>query len=194
MSAVHLKRINFETETQFTTRTGNTYFVELGMNSERLAMWQRLEVEAGLSVTYKTLFDGLGNIREALNTFQAVPACVIVDNLQRGIAKLEDKHHSLLRMCALIINHSDEDRTTITEDMITRKIEDWKEFDTRDFFTLALNKINGFIDDYLNVSRIISAQDKKAGQNLKEEVQRNFKAKKLMKPLPNEPKPSENAG
>lgn len=182
MSAVHLKRIDFENETQFTTRTGNTYYVEPGMNSERLAMWQKLEVEAGLSITYKSLFDGLGRIRESLNAFQAVPACVEVDNLQRGVAKLEDKHHTLLRMCALIINHEDEDRTTITEDIITRKVEDWKEYDVRDFFTLALNKIKGFIDDYLNVSRIISAQDQKAGQNLKEEVAKAYKAKKILKP------------
>jgi hypothetical protein len=44
--------------------------------------------------------------------------------------------------------------------MYNRKIADWKaeKLDMRDFFTVASNSVNGYIEIYRTVSRIISTQ------------------------------------
>ena len=82
-----------------------------------------------------------------------------LDNLRRGVAKLKDKEPSVLKLCTLFLNTADEDPALWTNDLMTQKIEDWKAegIDIQDFFTFALNTLNGFIDIYEQMSKKISA-------------------------------------
>lgn len=154
-----LKRLDMS-KTSFIAN-GNTYYIESGLSIERFCEYQILEKEAGFGLSFKKIFENLKELHGLMNQVKFVEAAVKLDNLMRGVAKLEEREPTLLKICALFINTKDEDRTTINDDMIARKIEDWKtEYDVRDFFTLALNMVDGFIEIYSSVTRIISESGK----------------------------------
>ena len=58
----------------------------------------------------------------------------------------------------MFMNTKDEDRGDINDDMITAKIDSWKnEYEVNGFFTLALNTVNGFFTIYKEMHQSISA-------------------------------------
>lgn len=152
--ATELKRIDLTKPTFIAN--GVKYNIESSLSIERFCEYQLLEKEAGFSVSFKSLFDNLLELHELMNNVKFVQAAVLLDNMMRGVAKLEEREPVLLRICALFINTDDEDRATINDDIIVKKIEDWKqEYDVRDFFTLALNTMDGFLEIYANATRTI---------------------------------------
>lgn len=140
---------------------GVTYHIETQLSIERFCEYQILEKEAGFGLSFKKVFENLKELHALMNGVKFVEAAVKLDNLMRGVAKLEEREPTLLKICALFINTADEDRTTINNDMTMKKIEDWKrEYDISGFFQLALNTVDGFFQIYGNVSRIISQDSK----------------------------------
>lgn len=155
MAIKELKRLDL-TKPRFKAN-GVHYNIEGGLSIERFCMYQILEKEAGFGVSFKSVFTNLQKLHSLMNNVKFVEAAILLDNMMRGVAKLEEKQPTLLKMCALFINADDEDRSTISEDMIAKKINDWKaEYDVRDFFQVALNTMDGFLEIYNNVSQIIS--------------------------------------
>lgn len=150
-----LKRIDFSQP--FFISNGTTYYIESGMSINRFRHYQILEKEAAFSTTFASMFAELRTIYDLMNSIQFVKASVKLDNLMSGVGKLREKEPTLLKMAALFINTKDEDRTTITEELISKKIEDWAtDCDIRDFFQFALNTIQGFTSVYEAVTRDIS--------------------------------------
>ena len=140
---------------------GTKYNIESGLSIERFCEYQILEKEAGFGITFKKVFENLQELHGLMNEVRFVEAAVLLHNLMSGVAKLEEKEPTLLKICALFINADGEDRTTINNDMVVKKIEDWKaEYDVRDFFTLALNTVDGFLEIYANATRSISGAAK----------------------------------
>jgi len=159
-----LKRLDLSK--QSFVANGTTYYIESGLSIERFCEYQILEKEAAFSMSFKKIFENLKDVHRLMNEVKFVEAAVKLDNLMRGVAKLEEREPTLLKMCALFINTEDEDRTTINNDMIVKKIEDWKkEYDIRDFFQLALNTVDGFLEIYANATRIISGDSKSKKEN-----------------------------
>lgn len=159
-TATQLKRIDMEKGVF--QANGKTYYIEGSLSIERYAEYQILEKELGLGVSFKSLFDGLQGLWHNLNKMQFAEASVKVNDMIRGVAKLEEREPAVLKICALYFNTEDEDRTTITHDQITQKIQDWKieGLDMRDFFDHAFKLVNGFLSAYQKVSRIISGLEK----------------------------------
>lgn len=158
-----LKRLDLSK--QSFVANGVTYYIEQALSIERFCEYQILEKEAGFGMTFKKIFENLKELHGLMNNIKFVEASVKLDNLMRGVAKLEEREPTLLKICALFINSAEEDRTSINGDMITKKINDWKEeYDVRDFFTLALNTVDGFIEIYANATQIISKAEKKASE------------------------------
>lgn len=159
LKRLDLKQQSFEAN-------GTKYFIETGLSIERFCEYQILEKEAGFGISFKKIFENLKKVHGLMNEVKFVEAAVALDNLMRGVAKLEEREPTLLKICALFINTTDEDRTTINNDMVVKKIEDWKaEYDVRDFFTLALNTVDGFLEIYANATRIISGETSKKQSN-----------------------------
>jgi len=150
-----LKRLDLSKQTF--EANGTKYFIESSLSIERFCEYQILEKEAGFSMSFRKMFDNLKELHKLMNNVKFVEAAVKLDDMMRGVAKLQEREPTLLKICALFINTEDEDRTVINNDMIVKKIEDWKkEYDVRDFFTLALNTVDGFLEIYANATRIIS--------------------------------------
>lgn len=154
--AVKLKKL--DTSARSFTAGGVEYFIETQLSISRFHQYQIYEKEAGFGLTFKDMFQNLLKVREDLNKVKFVDCAVRVDNLINGMAKMEEKEHTLLKMCALFMNTKDEDRGEINDDMITAKIETWQnEYEVNGFFTLALNTVNGFFTIYKEMHQSISA-------------------------------------
>lgn len=151
-----LKRIDMDAGTF--EASGKKYFIEGSLSIERYAHFQILEKELAYGFTTKGLYDELKKVTKLLDKLRFVDCAVSLVNLTRGVAKLEEREPVILKICALYCNTEDEDRAIITDDMITKKIQDWKTegIDMRDFFALASSSVNGLHEIYQSVIRDIS--------------------------------------
>lgn len=153
-----LKRIDLNTGVF--EANGTRYTIEGSVTIERYAELQILEKELGYGLTFKAMFDKLSQAFTLLNKQKPADAAVLLNDMIRGMAKIQEREPIVLKICALFMNTDDEDRSSFSQDMYNRKIADWKaeKLDMRDFFTVASNSINGYIEIYRTVTRIISAQ------------------------------------
>ena len=160
MAITELKRIDLQKG--IFEANGKTYKIEGSLTIERYCEFQILEKELGFGVSFKSMFDTLNVLWTKINKMEFGDAAVTLNDLLRGMAKLEEREPVFLKICALYINTEDEDRSTFSEDLYTQKIHDWKVegYDMQDFFTVASNSVNGFIDAYQRITRIISGQEK----------------------------------
>lgn len=156
-SKKELKRLNLNEPTF--TANGRTYYIEQGLSIERYVEFQILEKELAFGMTFQQLINKNKELYKVLNRGELVNASVLVNNIVQGLAKVVEREPTALKMCALFINEEAEDRTVWNQDLIVRKIEDWKRegIDVRDFFALALNSVNGFLNIYNKMCQIISA-------------------------------------
>jgi len=154
--AIKPKRIDM-TKPSFVAN-GKEYFITSHLTVARFCEFQILEKEVGFSMNFDKVFQEINEITELMNETKFVECAVRLDNLRRGVAKLKDKEPSVLKLCTLFVNTENEDPSTWNNDVMTVKIEDWKAegIDVQDFFTLALNSVNGFIDIYEQISKRIS--------------------------------------
>lgn len=148
-----VKRIDFEKS--YFYAQGKKYNIENAYSIARYSMYQILEKELGFSTSFKQLFDDLVKLRQLLNKTEFVDGAVLLNNMITGCSNVSHNQHTALKMCALFCNTDDEDRTKITDDLIEKKIEDWtaEGYDIKDFFTLALNTINGYIEIYKSLTQ-----------------------------------------
>lgn len=139
---------------------GVKYYVEERLSLDRFIKYQELELELGIGINTKNLMQNLSNIYSQLNEAKFADAVIKLHDLMKGVVILDKKQPTALRMCALFINAEDEDRKTITEDVITTKIDNWKTegFDMNDFFQFALGTVNGFSEIYNEISLQYSEQ------------------------------------
>lgn len=123
---------------------GKKYRIENGFSIERYCEYQALEKELAYGLTFKGIFDALNEIFQRFNKGDFAMGVIKTYDLMQGVKRVGEREPVMLKMCALFINREDEDRATITEDMIAEKIEDWKAegYDITDFFTLALNTMD----------------------------------------------------
>lgn len=153
---MELKRLDL-TKPSFMAN-GREYFIEGSLSISRFCEFQILEKELSFSTSFKSLFTDLRGIYDLLNEMKLADGIVRLNNVLNGVAKLEEKEPTGLKICTLFINTKDEDRTEWSNDLMTQKIEDWKieGYDVADFFRLALNSVDGFADIYREISQRIS--------------------------------------
>lgn len=97
-------------------------------------------------------------------TVKFADAAIKIHNLVNKIqTNLNFKDLSVLRYCALFINHENEDRRSITAEQMTSKIEDWQEegFEISGFFLLVLSALPSVKKDFSKFMESISEKAKK---------------------------------
>lgn len=145
---------------------GVEYFVQTQLTINRFCEFQILEKELAFSMTFEKVFQEINEACELFDesrTFgDLANAKIKLDNLRRGIAKLEEKEPTALKICTLFINTAEEDVSVWNNDTMTKKINDWKAegIAIQDFFSFALNSVNGFINIYNQMSDRISGKGK----------------------------------
>jgi hypothetical protein len=63
-----------------------------------------------------------------------------------------------MKICTLFMNTEDEDRTVWNNDVVMRKLEDWKQagIDVNDFFDIALILVPSYIEIYNKFTQSIT--------------------------------------
>ena len=83
-----------------------------------------------------------------LNQTRFVDVSVFIDKVVNNCSKLKEKEPFLYKIATLFCNTEDEDRTTWNNDLVVKKLNDWKEYDAQDFFEVALTLSPGYREIY----------------------------------------------
>ena len=133
-----LKSINFQ-EKNFTAN-GVEYVIESQMSIQRsvYAEAAKIEMEGGMQLGKQ--LDDWKKLYELANQQKFADIVVLAYNNMRGFKNFFESNHPVLKLCACFINSADEDRRYITDDLVTKKINDWSEegLSMKSFFLLAL--------------------------------------------------------
>ncbi len=140
------------------TANGNRYFVEDSLSIERWVFMQQLSIETGFGVEFDEMLKAWQSQVAFLNKQNFVDAAVQAYNMAKGVTKIFQRQPQILKFCALFINTDGEDRGTITEDVITRKVEDWKAegLEIAGFFEFSLLRVKGLADGYMKTIQSVS--------------------------------------
>jgi hypothetical protein len=162
---IQTKRIDM-TKTSFMAN-GKEYFITSFLSVARFCEFQIFEKEFAYSTDLKSLFKEVSAchklLKDAVNFGSVSDVIIKLDNLQRGIARLEEKEPTALKLCSLFINTVDEDPGFWSVDLMNVKIEDFKAsgIEMQDFFQLALTSQHSYIDIYKQMSDKFSTIEKK---------------------------------
>lgn len=145
---------------------GKEYFITSFLSVARFCEFQILEKEFAYSTDLKSLFAEINSchkmLKEAVNFGTVSDVIIKLDNLQRGVVRLDEKEPTALKLCALFINTEKEDPAIWNIDLMNVKIEDFKAsgIEMKDFFQLALTSQHSFIDIYNQMSDKFSQIEK----------------------------------
>lgn len=135
---------------------GNEYRVSQSLSFDRWKDMQTLQAELGTGFSIDALTTKLKEQRASLNKMDFVDAAIINHELMLGVAGVDTgRWPTALRICTLFVNRKGEDITTINEDLINEKIDDWRKegYDMGSFFHLAFSSIPGFLSAYQTASQ-----------------------------------------
>lgn len=134
-----LKQIN-PSEKSFMAN-GKTYWIEAGdISIARWAKYEEYTLEMQYGVNQVELFNKFKQITELANKLQFADIAVLCYNTQNGIRGMMERLPVALKVCALFINEENEDRGSISDDLVMKKINDWQleGYAVGSFFQLAL--------------------------------------------------------
>lgn len=143
------KLLKIDKETKSFQANGKTYYVEESISFDRWEKYLEFNVELGWDCTIPEMAKALGQIYNHLNDQNFADAAVLTRDKMMGLKQMSEKKiPAALKLCALFVNEEKEDRRFINEDMISKKVEDWKQegIDVAGFFQLALHIIPGYME------------------------------------------------
>lgn len=155
------------------TANGNKYFIRTSLTITRFEEFEKLQVQVGYGLDFKTIFTNLNRAYGSLNDMKPADASVILYNMINGVQQnLEMRENQVLQICSLFICREDEDMTKFDPMFMVSKINDWKaEGITMDnFFTIASNLVTGFIPIFKDGLQSILAKLEAAKSEAKKEV------------------------
>jgi hypothetical protein len=160
---MQVKRIDFN-KNSFTAG-GVEYFIARSLTVSRFMEFEKYQNHVGFGFSFSEVYEKLTKVYKHLDKNEQNEPRIILHNLLNGIKdKLENRVHPALMMCTLFINEKDEDVSEWNEDIATRKIENWNKegIDVADFFTLAINLVDGYLEICEQLTQSSSKIEKKA--------------------------------
>lgn len=132
------------------------YFIESSLSFDRYLVYQLLQIELGYGCSFENSVNTDKKIMELCNKegCHKGEIAILTHNKMSGIAEIEKRRVKAIEMCSLFINTENEDRKTITDEMILIKQKDWFEIEGLDimpFFQLAMDSIKNFRKIYSEI-------------------------------------------
>lgn len=157
-----LKQIPFNGEPFWAN--GKQYFQEENLSIDRWVYMNELQIQLGFGVEYEEMQKSWLEVFNKANEMKFADIAVMAHNMVNGISKVYSRQPMILKFCALFINTEDEDRGVIDEDVINRKIEDWKKegLGIDGFFVFSLSKVKGLAESYQNTIQAVLASTAEA--------------------------------
>jgi hypothetical protein len=146
--AVHLIKLGGDVK-DFTSASGVKYTIESSISRKRWVFYLRESPKLAFGQTVEEIFNTFLEIYNITNEegYRRGDIAVLSRDAMKGIEGIVNRDdQTIVRLCALFINAEDEDRRDITEDIISKKIQDWDEtgIDMQSFFQFALAFIPNF--------------------------------------------------
>lgn len=148
-----LKRIDFDSK-KVIGKSGIVYRIEAEHCSVgRFQQYEEKAVSLGFGTSFKGIFETIAEIYKVAtngapgNGDSNIAALHKIAELAYGqMTGIKDRTSTKdeFLFCTLFINADDEDRSTWNLDLAEKKVEDWVEYDSRDFFLCSLSGIEGY--------------------------------------------------
>jgi len=125
---------------------------EDGISMDRWQVYQQLSIQGGFDLTFQKLYDELIKLRDMFDAgfigqFRPSKFNAQLNALIDGVkSKATERVPKMMRLAAVFIVRENEDVRYYSESIASDKINDWQEegYDVQDFFTIALNSIQGW--------------------------------------------------
>lgn len=127
------KAISFEAN-------GKTYFIEHKLSINRKIECDKAIIEVTGGGNLGENFNDWKRVYEMANAMKFADIAVLAHNRMEGARKWQEKQDPVMKLCALFINETNEDRRIISDEMIRAKISDWQEAGIEYAFFLTMAK------------------------------------------------------
>lgn len=81
-------------------------------------------------------------------------------NLSRSYKDMQLRKDAIIRICALWTSSEGEDLSSLSEEVIDAKVEDWLDIDINFFFRVATSKVASYMKNWRQISQMISQLEK----------------------------------
>ena len=123
---------------------GKTYHIEQRISVDRKMRVDAIVMELAAGVRPAEQFNHLKRMYDKVNAGKIADVAVDLYKLMEGLKAWQDRKDPILELCAMYINHTDEDRRTISDEQIKAKIADWREAGIDySFFSLVAHSLLG---------------------------------------------------
>jgi len=132
------------------------YYFHDTMSVDYYEVYEDLEMLISKGRSYADVYNSQKKVHELLNQSKVADAAIENYNSMALVSeKLQKREHPALRMVALFSCKEDENRDKFDDVVMDKKIRDWRNegFAMEDFFHLAFNLVEGFLESYKEVSQ-----------------------------------------
>lgn len=132
------------------------YYFHDTMSVDYYEVYEDLEMLLSKGRSYADVYRSQKKVHELLNQSKVADAAIEnYNSLMLVNEKLQKREHPALRMIALFACSETENRDKFDDVVMDKKIRDWKNegFAMEDFFQLAFNLVDGFMESYREVSQ-----------------------------------------
>jgi hypothetical protein len=132
---------------------GKIYYLENKLSVGRFCEFQILQRELWTGMTVQEFFKGFLDLEKLLNQMRFSDIAIFVNQVKTHMLKVKEKEPVMFKIATLFVNTEDEDRNKWDNDLVVKKLHDWKEsgIDSQDFFHIALTLAPGFVEQYNNI-------------------------------------------
>ena len=128
---------------------GRKFFLKDTLSFTRYRELQKLNLQFGYSGTFLDVYNNVKEAYDCLNKVKFAEGAIMLYNILKGIADLENKYDPAWMTCALFLDEEGEDPTVYDEGKMREKVDCWsKELDVSPFFQLAASLVPGWINAY----------------------------------------------
>lgn len=137
---------------------GKIYYLENKLSVSRFCDFQILQRELWTGMSIQDFFKGIQDLEKLLNQMRFSDIALWVNQAKNHMSKIKEKEPVMFKICTLFVNTEDEDRNKWDNDLVVKKMNDWKAsgIDSQDFFHIALTLAGGFVEHYNNFIQSIS--------------------------------------
>lgn len=148
------KEIDIESG-QFEANGTKYFIVPERISPYRFPYWQQMSLEMSFNTDFKQLYKSMQtifNLSTSGNDFIGNNHKIATEsyNAMSAVGNIQREQDKYLTFCALFINAEGEDVARWDDELINKKVNDWKSepFDMNVFFSLAMSQVPGLIEKY----------------------------------------------
>ena len=122
--------------------SGTIYKISASLNMDRFVKAEELIPQLEFGINMQSLGKELQNVANEFNKTGQMAGQVALSRTIDKVSGWSQRGNTAAKICALYLNEEDEDRTIATDEMIDKKLADWRGFEYTGFFQLCSSLIS----------------------------------------------------